>query len=375
MNIIILGPAYPLRGGIAHHTALLSRELGKKHDVQVITFKRQYPKLLFPGKTQKETSGELLRVQSEELLDSVNPFNWIAAGWKIRARAADLLIFAHSMPFFGPCYGTIAAIARWRTRTKTLYLCHNIVPHEPRWGDTACTKYAFRSADYFLVQSQEVEQDLLRMIPRARYVVSPHPIYELFGEALPKGEAKRRLNLSAKKVLLFFGYVRRYKGLGVLIEAMKYLLSNMNDVLLLVVGEFYEDESQYRQKVKELGLESCIRFVSEYVPQEDVATYFSAADLVVLPYLSATQSGIAQVAYNFSKPVIATDVGGLSEVVRDNVTGYLVPSNDPQALAQGIRRYYEEQRENEFAANVQKEKGKYSWAAMTTAIENLVTQQ
>jgi len=374
MNIIILGPAYPLRGGIAHHTALLSRELAKKHAVQVITFKRQYPKLLFPGKTQKESGGELLRVQSEELLDSVNPFNWIATGWKIRTKAADLLIFAHSMPFFGPCYGTIAALARWGTRTKTLYLCHNIVPHEPRWGDSAFTKYAFRSADYFLVQSQEVERDLLRLLPRARYVVSPHPIYELFGEPLPKREARNRLNISAKRVLLFFGYVRRYKGLGVLIEAMKYLKDNMSDVLLLVVGEFYEDESLYRQKVKDLGLEACIRFVSEYVPQEDVATYFSSADVVVLPYLSATQSGIAQVAYNFSKPVIATNVGGLSEVVLDNVTGYLVPSNDPRALAQGIRRFYEEQREVEFARNVQKEKRKYSWEAMASAIENLVTQ-
>jgi D-inositol-3-phosphate glycosyltransferase len=371
MNIIILGPAYPLRGGIAHHTALLSRELGKKHDVRVITFKRQYPKLLFPGKTQKETGGELLRVQSEELLDSVNPFNWMATGWNIRSRAADLLIFAHSMPFFGPCYGTIAAIAQWRTKTKTLFLCHNIVPHERRWGDAALTKYALRSADYFLVQSQEVEQDLLRMVPDARYVVSPHPVYELFGAPLPKGDSRNRLGISAKNVLLFFGYIRRYKGLGVLIEAMKYC---ENDVLLLVVGEFYEDESLYRQKVKKMGLESCIRFVSEYVPQEDVAAYFSAADVVVLPYLSATQSGIAQVAYNFDKPVIATDVGGLGDVVRNNVTGYLVPSNDPHALAQSIQRFFEEQREAEFAANVHQEKRKYSWEAMASAIENLVAQ-
>lgn len=371
MNVIILGPAYPLRGGIAHHTALLARELGKRHAVQVITFKRQYPKLLFPGKTQKETGGELLRVQSEELLDSVNPFNWMATGWNIRGRAVDLLIVAYSMPFFGPCYGTIAAIATWRTKTKVLFLCHNIVPHEARWGDAALTKYAFRSADYFLVQSREVEQDLLRMVPGARYAVSPHPVYELFGAPLPKGESRERLGISARNVLLFFGYIRRYKGLEVLIEAMKYC---GDDKLLLVVGEFYEDESRYRQKVREMGLESRVRFVSEYVPQEDVAVYCSAADVVVLPYLSATQSGIAQVAYNFNKPVIATDVGGLGEVVRDKVTGYLVTPNNPHALAKGIQRFYDEQREVGFVANVQQEKMKYSWGAMATAIENLVAQ-
>ncbi len=374
MNIIIVGPAYPLRGGIAHHSALLARELGKKHTVQIITFKRQYPKLLFPGKTQKETGGELLSVQSEELLDSINPLNWMTVGWNIRARAADLIIFAHSMPFFGPCYGTIAAIARWKSKTKTLFLCHNIIPHESRFGDVVFTKYAFMFADFFLVQSHEVEHDLLSLAPGARYVVSPHPVYEMFGSRLPKGESRNRLGISATKVPLFFGYVRRYKGLGVLIEAMKQVKISISDLVLLVVGEFYEDESLYRKQVKNMGLESSIRFVSEYVAQEDVATYFSAADIVILPYLSATQSGIAQIAYNFNKPVIATDVGGLKEVVRDNFTGFLVPPNDPDALAKSILRFYSEHREDEFTMNVQQEKKKYSWEAMATAIEQLVTR-
>jgi glycosyltransferase involved in cell wall biosynthesis len=372
MKIVIIGPAYPLRGGIAHHTALLAKELGKKHNVTVLTFKRQYPSLLFPGKTQKESGGELLRVDTSEVIDSINPFNWIAVGRTVRDLNADLLIFAHSMPFFGPCYGTIAAIAKRNGCTRILFLCHNIVPHEHRPGDMAFTKYAFRFADFFLVQSHEVENDLNRIAPGSRYVVSPHPVYEMFGEAIAKQDARRQLGMGTERCVLFFGYIRTYKGLGVLIDAMKLAVQSLPDLKLLVVGEFYEDESLYRRRVAEAGLEQHVTFVSEYVPQETVSTYFSAADAVILPYLSATQSGIAQVAYNFNKPVIATAVGGLAEVVRDGVTGFVVPPGNPEALAKAIQRYYGENCEAGFAGNVGQEKLKYSWSAMASAIESLV---
>ena len=372
MKIVIVAAAYPFRGGIAHHTALLYRELSKRHDVGIVTFTRQYPKFLFPGTTQHEEGGELLRVPTTQLIDSINPFTWLKTGWWIRKQKPDLIIFAYSMPFFAPAFGTIAAVARRSGKTNVLFLCHNIIPHEPIPGDTLLTKYAFSFADYFIVQSDQVERDLLKLVPKARYKVSPHPIYEMFGEPRSKEESRKKLGLSATRILLFFGYVRRYKGLGVLIDAMKLVKENLPDTLLLVVGEFYEDEKVFRNQVASLGLQDSVKFVSQYVPQDEVADYFSAADVVVLPYLSATQSGIAQVGYNFDKPLIGTDVGGLGEVIRHGETGYVVPPNDPKALADAVIKFYREDREEEFVRNVKVEKKKYSWENMAATIEKLV---
>ena len=272
------------------------------------------------------------------------------------------------MPFFGPCFGTIAKRVKKGTSAKVLFICDNIIPHERRPGDVMLTKYAFRQADYFIVQSIAVERDLLKYFPRATYRNVPHPVYENFGPALPKQEACNLLGISAKKIMLFFGYVRAYKGLNVLLDAIK----EIEDALLLVVGEFYDDEGTYRKKVQQLGVESNVRFVSEYVPNEKVGIYFSAADVVVLPYLSATQSGIVQIAYNFDKPVIATDVGGLAEVVKDNVSGFIVPPHDPHELANAIRKFYDGNREREFTENVRVEKIKYSWDNLVNTMEELL---
>ena len=372
MNIVIVGPAYPFRGGIAHHTALLYRELSKWHSVEIVTFTRQYPKFLFPGTTQKEEGGELLSVPARQMIDSINPFSWLKTGWWIRRRKPDLVIFAYSMPFFGLCFGTIAAIARRSGKTRILFLCHNIIPHEPIRGDTLLTRYAFSFAEYFIVQSEQVEKDLLKLVPKARYAVSPHPIYEMFGAARTKAESRKKLKLSVPNIILFFGYVRRYKGLGILIEAMRRVTDQMPDTLLLVVGEFYEEEETFRRQVTALGLEGSVRFIAHYVPQDQVAEYFSAADVVVLPYLSATQSGIAQIGYNFDKPLVGTDVGGLGEVIRHGKTGYVVPPNDPAALADALIEFYSEAREEEFVRNVRIEKTKYSWKNMAATIEKLV---
>ncbi|MEO8167935.1 MAG: glycosyltransferase, partial [bacterium] len=264
MKIVIVAAAYPFRGGIAHHTALLYRELSKRHTIEIVTFTRQYPKFLFPGTTQQEEGGELLSVPTTRLIDSINPFTWVKTGFRIRARQPDLVIFAYSMPFFAPAFGTIAAIARRAGRTKVLFLCHNIIPHEPIPGDTLLTRYAFSFADYFIVQSDQVARDLLKLVPAARYKVSPHPIYEMFGDPHPKSESRKRLGLPDSNIILFFGYVRRYKGLGVLIEAMKLIRNNLPDALLLVVGEFYEDEELFRKQVTALGLEDAVKFVSHY---------------------------------------------------------------------------------------------------------------
>ena len=377
MKILIVSTAYPLRGGIAHYNALLAKHLGARHAVETITFKRQYPKIFFPGKTQDESGTPTFpgMEPAPQLIDSINPLNWIRVTREIRRRLPDLLIFKYWLPFFGPCFGTIAKLAKRGTRTKALFICDNIIPHERRLGDVAFTKFAFKQADYFIVQSDVVEKELQEHFPGVKYRKAPHPIYEIFGATVEKAVARKRLGIFSKNVILYFGYVRPYKGVMVLFDAMQRLCesaSEIGETLLFVVGEFYDEESKYRQRVRDLGLESYVRFVADYVPNEDVAQYFCAADVVVLPYLSATQSGIAQIAYNFDKPLIATDVGGLGEVVLHEKTGFIVPPNDAHALAEAVDRFYREKREEEFSASVRIEKRKYSWENLVQKIEELV---
>lgn len=375
MKIIIVGTAFPLRGGIAHYNALLAHHLGKRHDVQTITFKRQYPALFFPGKTQKE-SGEVKGVEAApRWIDSMNPFNWHRVADKISRLKPDLLIFKYWLPYFGPCFGTIARRVKKKTGAKVLFICDNVIPHERRPGDVLFTKYAFKQADYFIVQSESVERDLLTFFPGAVYTKSPHPIYEYFGLQLSKTDARSRLNVAEEKVILFFGYIRAYKGLSVLIDAMKELerwQADLGTINLLAVGEPYEDVKKYYRRIEELRLGPRIRIISDYVPNDMVAVYFSAADVVVLPYLSATQSGIVQIAYNFDRPVIVTDVGGLSEVTLNGITGYVVPPNNPVALADAIRKFYSGGKEMIFSENVKREKKKYSWENFIEAIESIV---
>jgi glycosyltransferase involved in cell wall biosynthesis len=371
MNIILLGTAYPLRGGIAHYNALLYAHLSKQgHHVDVVTFKRQYPSFLFPGKTQEETGEAGVSLKSEVLVDSVNPLNWIRVGLALRKRKADLIIFKYWLPFFGPCFGTICRVAKRGTKTKVLAICDNVIPHEHRPGDRIFTEYAFRGVDSYIVQSDSVEKDLISVVDDPKYKKVPHPVYEIFGKKIPKSEARQHLKINDEKVLLFFGYVRKYKGLHLLIDAMKEVLKT-HRIRLLVVGEFYDDLESYLWHMTDAQVRESITVVSDYVPNEKVGEYFSAADAVVLPYLSATQSGIAQIAYNFDTPVIATDVGGLAEVVIDGVSGLIVPPENPAALADAIRRFYDEQLEPALAAGAAEEKKKYTWQAMVEAIEQL----
>ena len=377
MKIVIVGTAYPLRGGIAHYINLLSSHLCKKHEVEIITFKRQYPKLLFPGKTQEE-SGEQHNIKpAPQLVDSINPLNWISVASYIRNLKPDLMIFKYWLPFFGPCFGTIAKLVKKKINTKVLFICDNVIPHERRPGDFLFTRYAFKQADYFIVQSHAVEKELRLHFPDAKYRLVSHPVYENFGSAVPKEQARDLLGISAKKVILYFGYIRSYKGLNVLIEAVKKMIdikNDMQDTLLLSVGEFYDDEKKYRQLVSDLKIEDNVKFIPDYVPNDKVSLYFSAADVVVLPYLSATQSGIAQIAYNFDKPIIATNVGGLAEVVIHKKTGFVVLPNDAKALAQAVIEFYSSDNERIFIENVKIEKKKYTWDNLVGNIEDLMNK-
>lgn len=372
MNITLIGTAFPLRGGIAHYNALLAKALAERHRVQTITFSRQYPSLLFPGKTQEESPGGTDAVPAPQLMDSINPFNWIRVGNLIRKQLPDLLLFKYWLPFFGPCFGTIARRARGNGRTKVICICDNILPHEKRPGDAAFTRYAFRSVDGFLVQSDAVEQELNRFWTGARYRKAPHPLYTIFGEPIGMQEARRSLGITAPRVLLFFGYIRKYKGLDILLDAFARLPREMG-VHLVVAGEFYDSEHGYREQIRTLQIQDRVTLRSEYLPNEEVARYFSAADAVVLPYRSATQSGIAQIAYNFGTPVIATDVGGLSEVVLNDRTGLVVPPQDPAALAGALLEYYRGGREPVYRHNVQQEKLKYTWHNLVLTIEDLAS--
>jgi glycosyltransferase involved in cell wall biosynthesis len=370
MNIVIVGTAYPLRGGIAHYNALLYKHLSKHHNVQIVTFSRQYPGFLFPGKTQDEQGGSGNALPTEQLIDSINPFTWFTAARAIARKKPDLLIFKYWLPFFGPCFGTIARLVKRRTGSKVLFICDNVIPHEKRIGDRAFTRYAFGPVDAFIVQSGAVEKDLRAFSPGARSELVAHPVYEIFGSAIPKTEARATLGLTDERVILFFGYVRRYKGLHILLDAMPTILKSLK-VKLLVVGEFYDDEQKYRQQIRDNGLQDAVVVHSDYVPNEQVGPYFSAADIVVLPYVSATQSGIVQIAYQFDKPVIATDVGGLSEVVLNGRTGFIVKPESPPEVADAVVRFYKESREAEFVRNVTEEKKKYRWENLVEAIERL----
>ncbi len=370
MKILLFGPAYPLRGGMAHFIALLYTELTRRgHQVKIINFTRQYPKILFPGKTQEESGEAGIPVPSTALIDSINPFNWLYHGYRLRREKADLVISTFWLPFLAPSSGTLHMMLRSK-RTKTLTILHNLIPHEKRPGDMLFTRWLTMFTDYFIAQSASVEKDLQQFVPGAKYRRVALPMFSLFKDRIPKAEAKRALNITDEKVILFFGYIRPYKGLHVLIDAMKILKQRMK-VRLLVCGEFYGDEEKYRAHMTEAGIDDCTTVISDYIPNEKVHTYFSAADVVVQPYISATQSAIAQIAYFFSSPIIATNVGALPEVVIDGRSGLIVPPNDPEALANAIARFYDEGMEEQLAAGANEERKKYSWEAMADAVEQL----
>ena len=371
MRIAIVSTAFPLRGGIAHYVSLLRDHLSKRHQVSIITFKRQYPKFLFPGKSQEEKGEAGGEQPNPQVIDTLNPLTWFKAGRLAARQNPDLLIFKYWMPFFAPAFGTIARVAKRKSHCKVLFICDNVLPHERTPVDKILTTWLMKSGDYFIVQSKSVEKDLVSVVKSPSYRLVPHPVYEIFGREMAKEEARRRLGIGRDdKIVLFFGYIRKYKGLHVLLDAVKEALASVG-FTLLVAGEFYENEKSYRDQIDQLGIGGSVRVFSDYIPNEDVAAYFSASDVVVLPYIDATQSGIAQIAYNFNKPVITTDVGGLAEIVVDGKTGLVVPPNSPGDLAAAIVRFFRQNLAASFASGVVEQKKLYSWDNLVSAIEEL----
>ncbi len=368
MKICLIGPIHPLRGGIAHYNAQLGVELANHHQVVVISYSRQYPALLFPGRTQLDPDADPPRLTAEPLLDSINPVSWLRAARRIIELSPDLTIGHWWHPFFGPCIGTTLRLLKRRSRARVALICHNIIPHEPFPGTRGLTKFALTPADTWLVHSEADHRCLESLRLEGPILTIPHPPGRGFGEPMSKDIAKRRLGLTGN-ILLFFGLVRRYKGLSHLLEAMPLVLRRV-ECTLLAVGEFYDGKDQSLKLINALGLGSNVRVIDRFVPDDEVSLYFSAADLVVLPYESATQSGIVAIAHSFERPVLTTRVGGLPEAVRDGETGLLVEPHNPAALAEAIIRFYEEKMEPTLRGNIVQQK-RFSWAELARTLESV----
>ncbi len=370
MKIIFIGAAHPFRGGLATFNERLSRELiSMGHEVELYTFTVQYPSFLFPGKSQFTDAPAPEGLKIFRKINSINPLNWILVGNEIRKKKPDLLLFKFWLPLMGPCFGTIARRAKKNQHTKVISILDNVIPHEKRIGDIAFTKYFLNACDGFVTMSDTVSDDLKKFVPSKSAIQNPHPLYDNFGEAIPLEEAKRQLNLAQEfHYLLFFGFIRKYKGLDLLLEAFDDERLKKFSLKLIVAGEFYEDAKPYHELISKLHLQERVILKTDFIAEEEVKKYFSAADVIVQPYRSATQSGVTQIAYQFNKPMIVTNVGGLPQLVPNGKVGLCV-APDAKAIADAIFNFFENNLQQKFLEGIREEKKKFSW---TTFAENIL---
>lgn len=369
-RILIIGPAHPLRGGLATFDHRLAKEFNDEgHDCSIISFSLQYPSILFPGKTQK-TTDPAPDVTIYSVINSVNPFNWLSVGRMLRKWKADIIVVRFWIPFMGPAFGTILRRVKKNKHTKVICIADNIKPHEHRFGDEKFTKYFLKPCDAFITMSEKVLNDLRSIEKYKPAQLVQHPLYDNFGTAILKEEARKNLGLEVnQKLIVFFGFIRQYKGLDLLIKAMADEKIRKEDVKLLIAGEFYEDEKPYLQLIKDNHLENSIILRTNFIPDSEVRNYLCAADCVVQPYRNATQSGVTPLAYHFEKPMIVTNVGGLPALVPDRKVG-LVCEPEPQSIANAIIEFYQ-LGEDYFLPHLREEKQKYSWRNLTEAILKL----
>ena len=374
MKYCVIGPTYPFRGGIAHYTTLLVKHLRERHDVRFISYLKQYPKWLYPGNTAMDPSPEssVLQVPCERLLTPLNPLTWWRVYRRIRQDPPDALILQWWTPFWSPMLFFLTRMIRLRTQTRILFLCHHVVAPDGGLFDWTLAQRILKRGHAFIVMSEDDFALVRHAMPNALVRGAAHPPPELLGMApISQAEARQKLGLAAAEpVVLFFGFVRRYKGLPVLIEALAKARTRL-PIRLVIAGEFWEDESIYRDQVARLGLNDAVRFYNAYVPNNDMATFFAAADIVALPYLEATQSGVVQWSYAFEKPIIATSVGGLPEAVIHEQTGLLVPPGDAQALAEAMLRFFRENKSAAFVENIRAANEERSWQPLVKLIEEL----
>ena len=368
MRIAYLSAFYPFRGGIAQFNASLYRAFEKSNEAKAFTFTRQYPDFLFPGETQLVTEKDNAdKIPSERILDTMNPFSYYAAARKIKNYSPDILLLKYWMSYMAPSLGTAAK--KLKKKSKVITILDNVIPHEKRFFDTAFTKYFLRQNHGFVVMSDAVKNDLIKLKPDAKYIFHAHPLYGHFGKRADASEARKKLHISeGKKVILFFGFIRDYKGLDLLIEAM----SKLNDEYLLVIcGEVYGSFDKYNQQIERLGVKNKIALHVRYISDDEVPLFFSSADVCVLPYKSATQSGITSIAHHFDLPLIATDTGGLKESIRHNKTGIIVDSPDSNLIAKAIENYFIQNFKPKFQEEIKHMKNRLSWDSLANAIIEL----
>lgn len=357
MKIAFLSTFFPFRGGIAQFNANLFRELEKKNEIKAFTFKRQYPNFLFPGETQYVTEKDLVdQIPAEQVLDTVNPISYAQSARKIKQFQPDVLIMKYWMTFFAPSLGFISKNLK---KTKRICILDNLIPHEKRFFDTAFNRYFIKHIDGFVVMSDKVLADLLSMKPDAAYIRIDHPLYDHFGAVKTKEDACSSLKLDpTKKYVLFFGFIRDYKGLDLLIEAFKLVDPSLE---LIIAGEVYGSFDKYQELIRSTKLENRIHLFNQYISDSEVSDFFSAADVCVLPYKSATQSGITAISYHFNLPVIATDVGGLKETIKHGETGMIVPEIGVESIAKSINDYFQNDSKRAFFDAIQTFKEENSW--------------
>jgi glycosyltransferase involved in cell wall biosynthesis len=370
LKIAMIGAAYPYRGGIAHFIAKMYRDLEKDHEIKVITFTRQYPEFLFPGKTQF-TDEQGAEIPTTRSIDSIWPLSWWRTCRMIRHWHPDILVFHYWMSFFAPAYGMIARYLKKRG-IRIVAIAHNAKSHEKRPAEAMLARFFFKACDGILVLSKSVHTDLIDLDIEKPIIQTGHPVYDIFGPPVSQKAARQALGFSfEERLLLFFGFIRRYKGLQTLLKAMPLVLKELK-LKLIVAGEFYGDKQEYFDIVKQGGIEKEVVFYDDYIPEDKVALYFCAADLVVQPYVSASQSGVAQIAYHFEKPIIVTDVGGLAEIVPHNKAGFVVPPENPAELARAIVTFFRDHKADELVEGVIQEKKRYTWQHLYDSMSALL---
>ena len=377
-KIIIIGPAHPLRGGLASYNERLAKAFADEgNNVMVYTFSLQYPGFLFPGTTQYSTEPAPKNLSIKVCINAINPLNWWRIGHVLKKLQPDIIVVRYWLPFMGPCLGTILRLVKKNKHTKVVCIADNIIPHEKRIGDIAFTKYFVQPVDAFITMSEKVMNDLPTFAPNTPATFVPHPLYDNFGEKIEKSTAKAYLNINPnEKIILFFGFIRKYKGLDILFDAIKILqqkmiatpdaVKNLIPFKVLVAGEFYEDKKPYVHQIAELGIEQHLILRTAFIPDSEVKYYLCAADVVIQPYRNATQSGVTPLAYHFEIPMIVTNVGGLPSLVPNGKVGIIAEPNAAD-IADKIIAFFNTGNQY-FLPHLIEEKKKYSWNKMTEAI-------
>jgi glycosyltransferase involved in cell wall biosynthesis len=373
MNIIIIGPAHPLRGGLASFNERLARAFMQEgNEVSIYTFSLQYPNFLFPGTTQFSSEPKPNDLNINVCINSVNPFNWIKTGNALKKIKPDLIVVRYWLPFMGPALGTILRRTKKNKHTKVICIADNVIPHEKRPGDKFFTKYFLKPVDGFVTMSEKVMSDLRHFTTTKPARIVLHPLYDNFGEKISKEEARQNLNINNEDyIFLFFGFIRAYKGLDLLLNAVKFLKEKdqQKNCKVLIAGEYYEDRTQYEQLIKELNIEDRLLLKTDFIPDSEVRNYLCSADCVVQPYKNATQSGVTPLAYHFEIPMIVTNVGGLPSLVPHQKAG-LICKPEASSIAQAMEEM-KQKGKDAFINGLKEEKQKYSWSVLTKTIREL----